>query len=285
MSTDETPSDSETSNDFHFIPDALTGSLKKFYKSSKHCDMIIECGERKWDVHKLVLALHSRVFEKLCYGPFKGAKEGVIDLSAEEGDVVNVMIENLYGLETFNYDDMDEIEDDESASMTLCVRLFALADRFDMSKLKALTKNGFKGLAKNRWMSEEFVTAIREMYEEDFADDRSIRGVAMKVVREHKQYLVGKESVHGAFSTMAKEIPDFAADLIQSLARVDKVNPRFQKQLECGECSTSFSVTDFRDTEIFFCPSCESGLTEETAVKILRLRREELDRKTHGNAP
>ncbi|KAK4999995.1 hypothetical protein LTR66_001084 [Elasticomyces elasticus] len=242
--------------------DALTDSLREFYEGSQHCDMVIKCGKRKWKVHKLVLALHSKVFKEICYGSSKEAKEGLIDLSGNDVDVVDAMITFLYRLGTFDHEP-DEINDDAIEPMMLCVRLYALADHFNISELKETAKDELKELVEREpaWGTEEFAAAVRDMYKENYASDCSIRGIALAVVRKQKEYLVGERRTHEAFHTMAKEIPDFAVDLIQSLACGDGIDPRYEKMVHCGRCFQRLAIEASKVHGP--CPSCGSTQTHE----------------------
>ncbi|KAK5009914.1 hypothetical protein LTR28_012773 [Elasticomyces elasticus] len=247
--------------------DALTDSLREFYEGSQHCDMVIKCGKRKWKVHKLVLALHSKVFKEICYGSSKEAKEGLIDLSGNDVDVVDAMITFLYRLGTFDHEP-DEINDDAIEPMMLCVRLYALADHFNISELKETAKDELKELVEREpaWGTEEFAAAVRDMYKENYASDCSIRGIALAVVRKQKEYLT--------LPWISYNRLPVATGLTLGM-----------RKWFIAEDVSKDSRSRLRRSMVLAHPVGVPKRMSESAVKVLRQRREGPDQKIDGNAP
>ncbi|KFY87361.1 hypothetical protein V500_07006 [Pseudogymnoascus sp. VKM F-4518 (FW-2643)] len=63
--------------------------------SGKYSDLRLTCQERTWNVHRAVICTASPVFAAMADGEFK-AQSGVIDLPADEPEIVEVMLRFLY---------------------------------------------------------------------------------------------------------------------------------------------------------------------------------------------
>lgn len=64
-------------------------------------DFTIVCGNRSWEVHRVILHLHSSVLGKACGGTFQEAHTATIDLSEDPEIAVEAMVEYMYN---FDYD-------------------------------------------------------------------------------------------------------------------------------------------------------------------------------------
>ncbi|KAM7208129.1 BTB/POZ fold [Naviculisporaceae sp. PSN 640] len=73
-----------------------TPDFTEQFKSGAFSDCRVKCGDRVWNVHKLVLCSQSKFFEAALTGNFAEAKDGTVTLDGQNPDVVNNVLEYLY---------------------------------------------------------------------------------------------------------------------------------------------------------------------------------------------
>lgn len=66
------------------------------YASGKYSDLTIRCGYRTYSVHKAIVCSQSQYFDSACSLGFKEAVTGVIDLSEDDEEAIEHMIEYFY---------------------------------------------------------------------------------------------------------------------------------------------------------------------------------------------
>lgn len=105
--------------------------LKSIYESGKHSDFVIECGDRSWKVHQVVLCSKSDYFKKACESSFKEGVEHKIALLEDKTFMVDRMLSWCYGQGYYT-------QCDEHAAQLAVVDIFlhSLADKYLMEGLK-----------------------------------------------------------------------------------------------------------------------------------------------------
>lgn len=77
----------------------LLSAFASLLSSGKYSDLTVQCGERSWAVHKAVICSRSGFFDGACSHPFKESATGVIDLSEDDAEAVEHMINYFYHLD------------------------------------------------------------------------------------------------------------------------------------------------------------------------------------------
>ncbi|KAL0258136.1 hypothetical protein SLS55_007308 [Diplodia seriata] len=77
----------------------LLTAFATLFSSGKYSDLTVRCGERSWSVHKAVICSRSGFFDGACSLPFKESGTGVIDLSEDDPEAVEHMINYFYHLD------------------------------------------------------------------------------------------------------------------------------------------------------------------------------------------
>ncbi|KAK5135598.1 hypothetical protein LTR08_005078 [Meristemomyces frigidus] len=80
----------------------LLDALAALYDGGKYSDLTITCNYRQWAVHKAVLCSRSGFFDGACSNPFAEASSGIIDLSEDDQEAVEQMIQYFYHLDYLN---------------------------------------------------------------------------------------------------------------------------------------------------------------------------------------
>ncbi|KAI9037152.1 BTB/POZ domain-containing protein [Aspergillus affinis] len=87
----------KNSNDFgHFTSSTLQLSLWQQYQRGQYTDLTVTCGDRSFQVHKVVVCAQSPFFDAACGGQFKESSESRIDLSDEDPEMVERLFQFLY---------------------------------------------------------------------------------------------------------------------------------------------------------------------------------------------
>jgi len=87
-------------------------------------------------------------------------------------------------------------------------RMYALADKYQISGLKALAQRKFQKAALQHWNSEEFAPALRIVYTSTLEEDRGLRDVVISTISRDR--LLEKPEVR----TAVKELPELAFGLL-----------------------------------------------------------------------
>jgi hypothetical protein len=75
------------------------------------------------------------------------------------------------------------------------VRVYALADKYDISPLKELARQKFCNWAENNWACEDFSAIARESFESTPKDDRGLRDVIIQLVAKHAEIFIQKDGL------------------------------------------------------------------------------------------
>ncbi|KAK7511701.1 uncharacterized protein IWZ02DRAFT_436663 [Phyllosticta citriasiana] len=77
----------------------LLAAFATLYESAKYSDLIVQCGDRSFPVHKVVVCSRSHFFDGACSHPWKESVTGIIDLSEDDHEAVEHMIHYFYYLD------------------------------------------------------------------------------------------------------------------------------------------------------------------------------------------
>jgi len=189
----------------------LHASLREYFHSSKYSDLIIRCEGQKFKVHKAIVCGQSSFFSKACDGEWKEAVEGVIELKGDDAGVVGAMLHFMY---TFEYDSGGS----EISPMLFHVRVYSIAEKYEVSALKLAAKNKFNEVVTTCWDMDDFSHVINEIYGSTPPQDRGLRDIVVEVAHAHIVALLKKDD----FNNALQETLGFAADLAQLLAKTMK---------------------------------------------------------------
>ncbi|KAL1647131.1 hypothetical protein SLS58_002902 [Diplodia intermedia] len=121
------------------------GTLTRFLHSGKHSDLVIRCGARTWNVHKVIVFTHCGFLEKAHGEDLQGQESGVIELNDDHPDAVAAMLEWAYSADSQQPTAPPKPSPSaktRSAQMLdwmhLNVRVYMLAEKYCMPSLRDL---------------------------------------------------------------------------------------------------------------------------------------------------
>jgi hypothetical protein len=87
-------------------------------------------------------------------------------------------------------------------------RMYALADKYQISGLKALAQRKFEEAARQHWNSEEFAPALHIVYTSTLEEDRGLRDIVIATISRDR--LLEKPEVRAT----VKDLPELAFGLL-----------------------------------------------------------------------
>lgn len=215
----------------HFID-----NLEEMFKQGEDCDLTITCGARQWQVHTLILCLHSKVFKKMLRGPFKVSKHDgepspctLITIWAQEGsqaevaldnddpDVLDIIFRYMY---TFEYR-LPLITLPRIPFLVMDMRVVKAADFYSMPHLGTAARKAFDSYlfirySRLRYLSEfdqDAADAISEAFCEDGYDQ--FRKPLLRVAGETLEVLKAQPEKYKYFWEFVDSCAPFAGALLR----------------------------------------------------------------------
>lgn len=102
-----------------------------------------------------------------------------------------------------------DITSPDDADLILHVKVYALAEKYDIPLLKALSLNKFEEAVRQYWDSDCLLDAAREAYTSTIQEDQGMRTAVVKTFYTHGE-LLDKEHVQ----ELLQELPQFTYDLL-----------------------------------------------------------------------
>ncbi|KAI7043823.1 hypothetical protein KC352_g46407, partial [Hortaea werneckii] len=113
---------------------ALVAALESAAGDCSTTDFTIVCEGKEFQVHALVLTLHSPVLAKAVNGVLKEAKDHRMDLSKDTAACVEALVNYLYGLK-YTEPPGGGKTDDHAKAAEYHVRMCVMADKYDIEPL------------------------------------------------------------------------------------------------------------------------------------------------------
>lgn len=201
------------------------GRLSNLHNKDDLTDFVIICGDRRWGVHRLVLALHSDVLGKACSNGFKvnqiriytswasltarqESREATVDLSADhQPEEIEALIEYMY---TFNYSPGPL---GQSELVELHINMAVLADKYNIKGLQQLATDAFRLVLPDTAVSLAF--AASRAYAAPIATKEICEAICAAVAKRTE--LLDNEEGKSLVQVM-EENGSFAVDVARKIA-------------------------------------------------------------------
>lgn len=116
------------------------------------------------------------------------------------------------------------------APMLFHVKVYSIADKYDVLALKSHAREKFAKLVKTCWDMDNFPYAITEIYGSTDRTDRGLRDLVVGIVSEHIHALLKKQD----FQAVLEDTLGFAADVTRFIAQEVPFNK--YRRYRCPSC-------------------------------------------------
>ncbi|KAK4505493.1 hypothetical protein PRZ48_003456 [Zasmidium cellare] len=239
---------------------------KSLLKDSSLADFEIKCDQDSYQVHRVILACHSRYFKALFAGEYSESSKRCIVLQDDDPNAVKLMIDYFYG---FDYEDAHDKITGFSNPLELNAAIYTIADKYDVPDLKKLAVKHFARAAPHSAFREESpVEAIRMIYTGTPSTDRHLRDLAIQYWMSFSGAFSGGQGAKIA-TGLAHEVPEFAAETL--LLHIKPWADRFEATCvpQIGD-RAYMSVKTVHEVFHQKCPNCRKFMSEHTSLKATR---------------
>lgn len=175
--------------------------------------------------------------------------------------VVEAMLHFMY---TFDYDASGSAQN-SSSPMVFNVKVYSIADKYDVPALKSQAKQKFETAVETCWDMDDFPDAIAQVYHSTPSTDRGLREVISGAACEHVNELLLKQG----FRDVLEETVGFASDIAQLLAKRQKQNQgQSQRQrYRCPGCNKQWEAVLSSGT-YYYCIHCGGRYSNWTSCVV-----------------
>ncbi|PQE06300.1 BTB POZ domain protein [Rutstroemia sp. NJR-2017a BBW] len=231
-------------------------------ESGRYSDLTIKCGGKVFRVHRNVVCLQSKPLAAHVDGVFLEAVTGEINLPDDHPAILERLIKFLYTGDFDATPSPSEVVAEEPSgevgsetvngsldTLTICTRIFVMAEKYDIPALKTLAKTKFEAAVSSDWNTSALSESLRLMYDGLPDSDRLLKDVAVAAAAGHVKELVDR----GEFVALCKDNGDIAFDVLKaSLSPTRKI-----KNCPWGGISHESHVSYSESQQEYYCSDCE----------------------------
>ncbi|KAE9984457.1 hypothetical protein EG328_008756 [Venturia inaequalis] len=230
--------------------------------SDEFSDMTITCRDGKiFKVHQAVISSQSKFFYNACTKDFKEKKDANIDLSEQDPEAVEALLEYLYKC------DYTRLTKDNASALVLHVHVYQLADMYDIAELKDVAARLFKETAEKDWELPAFLLAIQEIYLNPEDDAKTLRKLVVNEAIQHLETLLQDDD--GEFAQVMIAFGEFGKDV----CKVSFQGPDLNRNVafyQCNYCGWDWRIDQRKASKSFQanprCPRDKYAMTKSDAV-------------------
>jgi hypothetical protein len=111
--------------------------------------------------------------------------------SSNTGGMEEIIDQTAIDSEEGRIPDLEEVQ----PTLVSSVRVYAIADKYDIPRLKDLARQKFCNWAEKNWACDDFAAIVKEIYESTPNHDQGLRDIVVQLIATHAQILLEKDSV------------------------------------------------------------------------------------------
>ncbi|KAK4553424.1 hypothetical protein LTR86_009481 [Recurvomyces mirabilis] len=264
------------------VASPLLSSIGSLWTSGAASDLTVTCGAWSKQVHSCILVSQSDFFARACEGPFREARDRIIDLSGDDQAAAEAMLYYFY------HGTYHAASTQQPHSLPrFHARVYFIADKYFVAPLTDLALANFKTGVLRSWHSEGFADAVQETYNNTTSRDHRLRIVIRETISNHAAAFFPSPPSGTKLEQMLANCPHFAADLVPVLStalreqatttdRLHMVGRAVREVRPVPELGDLADIGAEPSERLYRCPRCE----DEFRVAIY-------DREfyTHGCSP
>ncbi|KAK4549103.1 hypothetical protein LTR36_007559 [Oleoguttula mirabilis] len=194
--------------------DRIVLASAELFRTGRYSDMTVVCGERSWELHKSVVLVQSEVFERMCDGAFREARENRVNFSDDNESAMAAMLHYFYHL-NYNADTSSRLH---YPDVVLHIKVNTIADKYLISELGKIALDKFKVAVETAGQTDALADAVEETYATTTSKDDNFRRAIVSAVKSQASSLFSDGEGDTKFKKVASEIPAFAAEVLQAMA-------------------------------------------------------------------
>lgn len=148
--------------------------------SSEHSDITISCGDYNHRVHRAIISAQSDVLAAMCRPKFlvrrtqrvisimaddiQEGMTGKISLPDDDPEAINIMVHHLYG-QSYTNTRLEFKDHCEENRALLDIKVYAVADKYDIPSLAECAKDEFKVWAAKSQRTESWARVVEEVWQ------------------------------------------------------------------------------------------------------------------------
>ena len=203
---------------------SLVQGTTSLLKSAKYSDLTITTQTRSFKVHKTIICSQSKVLAAMSDAGFKESSTANLLLEHDDPAAVECMIKFLYS------GDYDDDTTDINSCLMSHVRVYALAEKYDIEGLKCLAAVKVDDIADGD-MCKDFHAIVAAVFETTPSSDRGLRDVVSRICANHiDAILVDKNWKETLASNGEIGLAMFTLSRQKSVAEVDRVTQQAEDQ-------------------------------------------------------
>ena len=152
-----------------------------------------------------------------------------------------------------------------SEALVTVVKVYIIADKYDIPTLKKLSTTKYKDLLPSEWKGEVFCQSLKLLFDETMENDRMLKDVVIEFAGGKAQELMARDD----FVSLIKENGDIGAEIfkasLNSLSKTPAISAPMAQlpNPACVSCGSSAKVEPARNTTanvIWRCKTCRIRL-------------------------
>lgn len=168
---------------------------------------------------------------------------------------------------------------DSQPALFSSVRVYAIADKYDIPPLKDLARQRFGDWAETNWDCVEFPAMVKEVFESTPSTDRGLREVVFELVTNHVDVLLKKEYFRSVtegigelgLGVLLQLVEKHSEEKLDVLDHIEELETRASllkvRLLDCernlAEKSRELATTTSRINELYKCRHCGQSFSIE----------------------